>query len=461
MPDAWNQMLNASSISKAEQRLNPQAVLDVLNYYSASSALGGVAALGGVGDAHGAEGDGQETVVPAAHAPSDKFVSLEMQSARGQQFARPDETEVRVKSGSSSSEFETHVHVHTVTLAAGAQLQPPPPPPPSQQSQPPPLPAKVFGNLSASRSLGKLAAFASPRKKNDKAEKSEKKEKEKEKEREKEKEKKDKKKLKEQTKSIASASANDHNCLASSANSTANNTNRHSPQPSARTEENQSLAATAAGRKMPASVTSSSMSAGTNAISFVATRSVEVAVGGSGPQPCAPADTVPPLQPLDPTYQTNDEVLERTRPALPDVVPAPGPTPVHSHSHAHAHAHAHSDSSNSLAGSPDASASASATSSAAHASSAASLGSAHKKSSTSLNSAGSAPASRSASQSSGECLAPADEREPLSARSERDASPTPPPPVSTRPELTKSIVRFGFGLHCFFPSNPIVPSTGR
>lgn len=436
-------MLN-SSISKAEQRLNPQAVLDVLNYYSASAAL-----AGGPGGAMGGEA---EASGPHAPAPTDKFVSLEIESARVQQFAAPDETEVRVKSGSSSSEFETLVRAVS-----------PVPVPPAAPSQPPPLPAKVFGGLSASKSLGKLAAFASPRKKSDKSEKKEK-EKEKEKEREKEKAKekeKNKQKIKEQTRSIASG--NDH-CIIASRQSP-------QPQPAARVGDQLHQSSIAAGQKLPnhnTTSTSNSTNVPSGSISMSATRSVEVAVGCSSdhrlpvvPLPpvhfCAvAADAVsppshaatpapPPPLPIsaDPTYEAIDELLQRTLPSLPDVCPGPLPLapstalPLHSHTQ---HTHTHSDSSNSLAGSlsPDASASASATSSGAHVSSAASLGSAHKKSSTSINSCNSPRDSRSASQSSGECLGPPDEREPH--RSEHDASPTPPPPVSSRPALTKSIV---------------------
>jgi p21-activated kinase 1 len=37
MPEAWARLLMASNISKQEQKKNPQAVLDVLNYYDNSS----------------------------------------------------------------------------------------------------------------------------------------------------------------------------------------------------------------------------------------------------------------------------------------------------------------------------------------------------------------------------------------------------------------------------------------
>lgn len=37
MPDSWNKLLVMSNISKQEQKKNPQAVLDVLNYYDAST----------------------------------------------------------------------------------------------------------------------------------------------------------------------------------------------------------------------------------------------------------------------------------------------------------------------------------------------------------------------------------------------------------------------------------------
>ena len=37
MPEAWARLLQASNISKQEQSKNPQAVLDVLNYYDKSS----------------------------------------------------------------------------------------------------------------------------------------------------------------------------------------------------------------------------------------------------------------------------------------------------------------------------------------------------------------------------------------------------------------------------------------
>ncbi len=37
MPESWAKLLQKSNISKLEQKKNPQAVLDVLNYYDASS----------------------------------------------------------------------------------------------------------------------------------------------------------------------------------------------------------------------------------------------------------------------------------------------------------------------------------------------------------------------------------------------------------------------------------------
>ena len=37
MPDSWAKLLQNSNISRAEQQKNPQAVLDVLNYYDTSS----------------------------------------------------------------------------------------------------------------------------------------------------------------------------------------------------------------------------------------------------------------------------------------------------------------------------------------------------------------------------------------------------------------------------------------
>ncbi len=33
MPESWAKLLQNSNISKSEQKKNPQAVLDVLNYY--------------------------------------------------------------------------------------------------------------------------------------------------------------------------------------------------------------------------------------------------------------------------------------------------------------------------------------------------------------------------------------------------------------------------------------------
>ena len=37
MPESWAKLLQDSNISKSEQKQNPQAVLDVLNYYDSSS----------------------------------------------------------------------------------------------------------------------------------------------------------------------------------------------------------------------------------------------------------------------------------------------------------------------------------------------------------------------------------------------------------------------------------------
>lgn len=37
MPEQWAKLLMASNISKQEQKNNPQAVLDVLNYFDYSS----------------------------------------------------------------------------------------------------------------------------------------------------------------------------------------------------------------------------------------------------------------------------------------------------------------------------------------------------------------------------------------------------------------------------------------
>ena len=37
MPESWARLLQNSNISKSEQQKNPQAVLDVLNYYDNSS----------------------------------------------------------------------------------------------------------------------------------------------------------------------------------------------------------------------------------------------------------------------------------------------------------------------------------------------------------------------------------------------------------------------------------------
>lgn len=37
MPDSWTKLLSMSNISKQEQKNNPQAVLDVLNYYDATT----------------------------------------------------------------------------------------------------------------------------------------------------------------------------------------------------------------------------------------------------------------------------------------------------------------------------------------------------------------------------------------------------------------------------------------
>ena len=36
MPESWARLLQTSNISKLEQKKNPQAVLDVLNYYDSS-----------------------------------------------------------------------------------------------------------------------------------------------------------------------------------------------------------------------------------------------------------------------------------------------------------------------------------------------------------------------------------------------------------------------------------------
>ena len=36
MPESWAKLLQNSNISQAEQKKNPQAVLDVLNYYDTS-----------------------------------------------------------------------------------------------------------------------------------------------------------------------------------------------------------------------------------------------------------------------------------------------------------------------------------------------------------------------------------------------------------------------------------------
>ena len=37
MPESWARLLSQSNISKTEQKKNPQAVLDVLNYYDNSA----------------------------------------------------------------------------------------------------------------------------------------------------------------------------------------------------------------------------------------------------------------------------------------------------------------------------------------------------------------------------------------------------------------------------------------
>lgn len=37
MPESWAKLLSQSNISKMEQKKNPQAVLDVLNYYDATN----------------------------------------------------------------------------------------------------------------------------------------------------------------------------------------------------------------------------------------------------------------------------------------------------------------------------------------------------------------------------------------------------------------------------------------
>lgn len=37
MPESWAKLLQSSNITKLEQKQNPQAVLDVLNYYDASA----------------------------------------------------------------------------------------------------------------------------------------------------------------------------------------------------------------------------------------------------------------------------------------------------------------------------------------------------------------------------------------------------------------------------------------
>ena len=37
MPESWAKLLQNANITKLEQKKNPQAVLDVLNYYDASS----------------------------------------------------------------------------------------------------------------------------------------------------------------------------------------------------------------------------------------------------------------------------------------------------------------------------------------------------------------------------------------------------------------------------------------
>jgi p21-activated kinase 1 len=40
MPDPWKKLLQAASISKTEQKKDPQALLDALNYYEATSKTG-------------------------------------------------------------------------------------------------------------------------------------------------------------------------------------------------------------------------------------------------------------------------------------------------------------------------------------------------------------------------------------------------------------------------------------
>ena len=37
MPESWAKLLQSANISKLEQKKNPQAVLDVLNYYDTSN----------------------------------------------------------------------------------------------------------------------------------------------------------------------------------------------------------------------------------------------------------------------------------------------------------------------------------------------------------------------------------------------------------------------------------------
>lgn len=37
MPESWARLLQSSNITKSEQKQNPQAVLDVLNWYDAST----------------------------------------------------------------------------------------------------------------------------------------------------------------------------------------------------------------------------------------------------------------------------------------------------------------------------------------------------------------------------------------------------------------------------------------
>ena len=44
MPDQWTRLLAASNISREMQRENPQAVIDVLNYYERTTLAGGIGA---------------------------------------------------------------------------------------------------------------------------------------------------------------------------------------------------------------------------------------------------------------------------------------------------------------------------------------------------------------------------------------------------------------------------------